>query len=106
LGTDSDDADRTADRRQFPYILVALYLGAYTIAQREGIEHLCTFTELRLFNHLVRLGLPIKVIGASIEHKGLRVPAVVNVSRIAAGFNPSVQAVYGRIMHDINSALG
>jgi N-acyl amino acid synthase of PEP-CTERM/exosortase system len=107
LGTDAEleDSGRAADRRQFPHILVALYLGAYTIAQREGIEHLCTFTELRLFNHLVKLGLPIKVIGASIHHKGLRVPAVVNVSRIAVGLNPSVQAIYGQIVRDINSAL-
>lgn len=107
LGTDTGlgDAGRTADRRQFPHILVALYLGAYAIAQREGIEYLCTFTELRLFNHLVKLGLPVKVIGASVHHKGLRVPAVVNVSRIAAGLNPSVHAIYGHIVRDINSAL-
>lgn len=107
LGNDPDveDPGRAVDRRQYPHILVALYLGAYVIAQREGIEYLCTFTELRLFNHLVRLGLPVKVIGASVHHKGLRVPAVLNVSRIAAGLNPSVQAIYGHIVQDINSAF-
>jgi N-acyl amino acid synthase of PEP-CTERM/exosortase system len=105
LGSDDDsDAATTPDRRQFPHILVALYLGAYVIAQRQGIEFLCTFTELRLLNHLVKLGLPIKVIGASIQHKGLRVPAVLNVSRIAAILNPSVQAIYGQVVRDINLA--
>jgi N-acyl amino acid synthase of PEP-CTERM/exosortase system len=107
LGADDDlDTAITPDRRQFPHILVALYLGAYVIAQREAIEHLCTFTELRLLNHLVKLGLPVKIIGASVQHKGLRVPAVINVSRIAAILNPSVQAIYARIVQDINSALG
>ena len=75
------------------------------IAQREGIEHLCTFTELRLLNHLVKLGLPVRVIGASIQHKGLRVPAALNVSRIAAIMSPSVQAIYGQIVRDVDSAL-
>jgi N-acyl amino acid synthase of PEP-CTERM/exosortase system len=105
LGADDDLEATTPDRRQFPHILVALYLGAYVIAQREAIEHLCTFTELRLLNHLVKLGLPVKIIGASVHHKGLRVPAVINVSRIAAILNPSVQAIYGRIERDINAAL-
>jgi N-acyl amino acid synthase of PEP-CTERM/exosortase system len=99
------DVDPAANRRQFPHILVALYLGAYAIAQREGIEYLFTFTELRLFNHLIKLGLPIRVIGPSIEHKGLRVPAVLNVSSIASGLNPSIQAIYAPIVRDINSAV-
>ena len=102
---DEAESGRAAERRQFPHILVALYLGAYVIAQREGIEHLCTFTELRLLNHLVKLGLPVRVIGASIQHKGLRVPASLNVSRIAAILSPSVQAIYGQIVRDIDSAL-
>jgi N-acyl amino acid synthase of PEP-CTERM/exosortase system len=102
---DDIDSATTPERRQFPHILVALYLGAYAIAQRENIEHLCTFTELRLLNHLVKLGLPVSIIGASIQHKGLRVPAVLNVSRIAAMLNPSVQAIYGRIVLDLDSAL-
>ena len=107
LGTDAElgDPEPTPQRRQFPHILLALYLGAYAIAQRDGIQYLCTFTELRLFNHLVRLGLPVKVIGASIHHKGLRVPAVVNVSGIAASMNPSAHAMFRHIVRDIDSAL-
>jgi N-acyl amino acid synthase of PEP-CTERM/exosortase system len=104
LGPDDEQDASTPDRRQFPHILVTLYLGAYVIAQRQGIEYLCTFTELRLLNHLVKLGLPVKVIGASIQHKGLRVPAALNVSRIAAILNPSVQAIYAQVVRDINLA--
>ena len=106
LGTDDNgDIEVRGDRRQFPHILVALYLGAYAMAQREGIEFLFTFTELRLLNHLVKLGLPMKIIGGSIQHKGLRVPAMLNVSRIAAIMNPSVQTIYARISDELNSAL-
>lgn len=102
---DLDDPGHAPDRRQFPHILIALYLGAYAIAQREGIDYLFTFTELRLFNHLVKLGVPVKVIGGSIHHKGLRVPAVVSVPGIAASLNPYVRAIYGQIVRDLNSSL-
>jgi N-acyl amino acid synthase of PEP-CTERM/exosortase system len=92
------------DRRQFPYILVALYLGAYVIARREGIEHLFTFTEVRLLDHLTKLGVPVKVVAPPIQHKGLRVPAVVNVSRVVDQLNPYVRTLYQGITRDIEAA--
>lgn len=104
IETAADEAGHTPERRQFPYILTSLYLGAYAIAQREHIQYLFTFTELRLLNHLNKLGVPLNVIGASIQHKGLRVPAVVNVFSLVSRLNPFVRALYEQITQEIEAA--
>jgi N-acyl amino acid synthase of PEP-CTERM/exosortase system len=98
-------SEAAPNRRQFPYILVSLYLGAYAVAQREGLQFLFTFTELRLRDHLARLGIPMVQVGGPIQHKGLRVPAAMRVSSIAENLNPFVRALYEQIARDIETGF-
>jgi N-acyl amino acid synthase of PEP-CTERM/exosortase system len=102
---DSDDSPdhSTPNRRQFPYLLATLYLATYAVAHREGMNHLFTVTEPRLVSHLVKLGVPITLIGSPVEYKGLRVPAVIDVDAGIRALNPFVRDLYGEIVHQIDA---
>ena len=95
--------EATPNRRLFPYILVSLYLGAYVVAQREGLQYLFTFTELRLRDHLARLGIPMFEAGDLVHHKGLRAPAVIEVSSIADTMTPFVRTLCRQIVQDVEA---
>lgn len=96
-------SEATPNRRLFPYILVSLYLGAYVVAQREGLQYLFTFTELRLRDHLARLGIPMLEAGELVHHKGLRAPAVIKVSSIADTMTPFVRTLCRQIVQDVEA---
>lgn len=87
--------------RQFPYILVSLYLGSIALAEYSSINTLFTFTELRLVTHFAKLGVPIKPINSPIDHKGVRLPCVLDVRETIESFNPFVRGVYNEIKRQI-----
>jgi N-acyl amino acid synthase of PEP-CTERM/exosortase system len=87
--------------RQFPYILVSLYLGSIALAEYSSINTLFTFTELRLVTHFAKLGVPIKPINNPIDHKGVRLPCVLDVHETIESFNPFVRGVYNEIKRQI-----
>lgn len=67
---------------RFPYIPIALYLGAVALAKREGINTLFILTEPRLATHFMQLGVEVKQIGAPVSHRGTRIPSVMHVDEI------------------------
>jgi N-acyl amino acid synthase of PEP-CTERM/exosortase system len=82
----SDDDFGVAAQPRFPFIVVGLYLGIIAQARRQHIETLVVLTEPRLARHLSRLGVAIEQIGGEIEHRGRRIPSMMSVSEIIAGF--------------------
>jgi N-acyl amino acid synthase of PEP-CTERM/exosortase system len=93
----------SGNNRQFPYILISLYLGTIALAVRDGIEHLVSVTEPRLVAHLSDMGVPIRVIGSPVQYKGLRVPGVMSVPRVIDALNPFVRKLYEQIVQDVAS---
>ncbi len=91
----------TPNPRQFPYILVSLYLGSIALAEYSSINTLFTFTELRLVTHFARLGVPIRPINSPIDHKGIRLPCVLDVRETIDSFSPFVRGVYSEIRRQI-----
>ena len=60
-------------------------------------------TEPRLVSHLSDMGIPIKVIGAPVQYKGLRVPGVMRVASVIDALNPFVRRLYNQIVRDIEA---
>lgn len=87
--------------RQFPYILVSLYLGSIALAEYSSLSTLFTFTELRLVSHFAKLGVPIKPINSPVDHKGIRLPCVLDVKETIQNFSPFVRGVYNEIRRQI-----
>lgn len=99
--TDNDFG--TPDRPRFPYITVGLYLGMIAQARRQGIERLLLLTEVRLASHLSRLGVRVQRIGGAVEHRGSRVPSLIMVDEVIAGFGTFVRPLYRVIADEIDS---
>jgi N-acyl amino acid synthase of PEP-CTERM/exosortase system len=87
---------------RFPYIPVGLYLGMLAQAQRQGIETLFVLTEPRLAKNLSRLGIKLQCIGSPVEHRGLRVPSRIHVSRVIKGFGPFLRPLFEFIDSEIH----
>ncbi|MDB5812085.1 MAG: family N-acetyltransferase [Betaproteobacteria bacterium] len=91
----------TPPRPRFPYILVGLYLGVVELARLHGIKTLFVLTEPRLANHLGRIGVEIKPIGAAIEHHGTRIPSVMQTNEIIDNLKPLFRPLYASIAKEV-----
>jgi N-acyl amino acid synthase of PEP-CTERM/exosortase system len=92
-------------RPRFPYIPVGLYLGVIELALRHGINTIFVLTEPRLAAHFARLGVHVKQIGAPVEHRGLRVPSVMDCRSIVDGLSFVTRPLYRVIADDITHHL-
>jgi len=77
-----DQQGTSDDRRKFPYIPVALYLGMLELAAQRNIKTLYILTEPVLARHFSRLGGTLEPIGDGIEHRGLRKPYRMDVEKV------------------------
>jgi len=103
VGLDESDFG-TPDRPRFPYIAAGLYLGMLAQANRSGIDTLFMLTERGLAKQLARLGVAMKSIGASIEHRGVRHPSMMSVPEIIGGLNFFVRPLFDLLTQEIDEA--
>ncbi len=82
---------------RFPYIPVGLYMASVLMAQQRGITHIFTLTEPRLAEHFAKLGVKIVPIGAPVEHRGTRVPSVIEVDTVEAGLRLMIRPLWKEI---------
>lgn len=92
---ESDLGDES--RSRFPFIPVGLYLSAFAMAAELGINHLLVLTEPRLAKHLGRIGLDIQPIGGAVEHKGMRVPSVMDTQSTIVNLHPMMHRMWKQI---------
>jgi N-acyl amino acid synthase of PEP-CTERM/exosortase system len=97
----TDESFGSSARPRFPYIPVGLYLGTMELAALHGIKTLFVLTEPRLAKQFARLGVPFQRIGGEVEHRGIRVPSVMHVSRIVEGLNFLVRPLYQVIAEEV-----
>ncbi len=90
---------------RFPFIPVSLYLGATAIARRVGVEHVFVLTEPRLARHFERIGFDIRAVGSPVEHRGLRVPSVLRVSKVVQTLRPMIRPLYAVIERAVEEAF-
>jgi N-acyl amino acid synthase of PEP-CTERM/exosortase system len=92
----------TPEQPRFPYAPVALYLAALELARLQGVYTLFTLTERRLASHFGRLGAKITAIGAPVEHRGARIPSMMDVDGIIG----SMPLVFRPLYHVIADEVG
>lgn len=90
---------------RFPYIPVGLYMGAISLAMRHDIDTLFVLTEPRLASHFARLGVDIRQIGGPIEHRGTRVPSVMDVQGIVRNMRMIMRPLWRMIDEEIARSL-
>lgn len=90
------------ERLRLPYLPLGLYLALIALANQKGIDTLFVLTEPRLAASITRLGVQVKQIGGPVEHRGTRIPSVLNVQRIIEGMNPFVRPFYETISTEIS----
>ncbi|MBS0357475.1 MAG: PEP-CTERM/exosortase system-associated acyltransferase [Proteobacteria bacterium] len=99
----SDDDFGTKEQPRFPYIPIGLYLGVIALAKHEGIETLFVLTEPRLADHFAKLGVKITQIGGPVEHRGIRVPSMMNVDSIIKGLRFFVKPIWRVVAEEIEA---
>jgi len=100
----SDQDFGTPTQPRFPYIPVSLYLATVELARLNGINTLFVLTDERLASHFRKLGVDIQTIGAPVEHRGKRIPSIINASDIIKNLGVIFRPLYRTIAAEV--ALG
>lgn len=103
--SEHDFANRGGHQARFPFIPVSLFLGAAALARAFGIEHVFVLTEPRLASHFVRIGFDIQSVGGAIDHRGSRVPSLLNSFKVVAGLRPIIRPLYAVIDAGVEQAI-
>jgi N-acyl amino acid synthase of PEP-CTERM/exosortase system len=90
-----------SDRPRLPYLQLGLYLGMIAMAHRHGIRTLFLLSEPRLARHLSMLGVHMVQIGAAIEHRGTRIPCMMDVETVIADIHPAVKQLYSVVAAEL-----
>jgi len=93
------------NRARFPFIPVGLYLAAFAMAEDLGFDYLMVLTEPRLARHFEKLGIDIRQIGEGIEHRGLRVPYVIETAASIRNLDPLVTHLWHHVQASISTSL-
>lgn len=100
-----EDFESRAGMPRFPFIPVGLYMGVAAIARHLNIEHVFVLTEPRLASHFSRIGFNIQIIGGTIEHRGTRMPSMLNTSKVLPNLRPMIRPLYEVIEASVEEAF-
>ena len=99
----SDDDFGTKEQPRFPYIPIGLYLAVVALAKHEGVETLFMLTEPRLADHFSKLGVKITQIGGPVEHRGTRVPSMMNVDHVIKNLRFFIKPIWRVVVEEIEA---
>lgn len=100
-----DDRDfGTKEQPRFPYIPVGLYMGTIAVAARRGIDTLFVLTEPRLASHFAKLGVKITRIGDPIEHRGTRIPSMIDVRDVIDNMRLLMKPLWREVASEIDQS--
>jgi N-acyl amino acid synthase of PEP-CTERM/exosortase system len=100
ISTLDEDSDPRKSPR-FPYIPLGLYIGTTELARLNGVDTLFVLTERRQADHFSKLGVRLQIVGEAVEHRGARVPAMMNVNSIINEMRTIFRSLYRTIAADI-----
>jgi N-acyl amino acid synthase of PEP-CTERM/exosortase system len=100
-----EDSFGTEKQPRFPYIPFALYFGCAALARKKGIDHVLVLTEPRLSAHFRKLGMDIRQIGLGIEHRGHRVPSVINAKTFPKDIHFALRSLYALIEEEVERSF-
>jgi N-acyl amino acid synthase of PEP-CTERM/exosortase system len=87
------------------FVLLSLYLGLQALARQQNVRYLFAIVEPRLLNNLHRHSIPAIKIGNGINHRGIRIPILIDVEDIERIIPSIMRPLYGTIHKDISRLL-
>jgi N-acyl amino acid synthase of PEP-CTERM/exosortase system len=103
-GTLQEDSFGNPEQPRFPYLLIGLYMAVFALAERHGLKTLFLLVEPRLARHLNHVGIHNVQIGRGAEHRGLRIPAMMDVSQIIQNLNPFLRSIFVIVSDEVETA--
>lgn len=100
-----DEDFGTNEKPRFPYVPISLYMGAIALAHRNDIDTLFVLTEPRLANHFAKLGVDIRQIGGAVEHRGARIPSVLDVNSVIKNLRFILRPIWRVVEQQIDAGL-
>lgn len=100
-----DEDFGTKEKPRFPYVPISLYMGAIALAHRNDIDTLFVLTEPRLANHFAKLGVDIRQIGSAVEHRGARIPSMLDVNSVIKNMRFILRPIWRVVEQQIDAGL-
>lgn len=88
------------------FILLSLYLGLQALARQQNVRYLFAIVEPRLLKNLHRHNVAAIQVGPGIDHRGLRVPILIDVEDIEQIIPSPVRPIYNLIRRDVGKVMG
>lgn len=85
--------------------LVSLYLGVIATAKQQGIRYLFAIVEPRLLKNLERHSVPAVQIGEGLDHRGLRLPIMIDLHEVENIIPKLMRPLYSAIHRDVSKML-
>ena len=87
------------------FVLLSLYLGLQAMARQQNVRYLFAIVEPRLLKNLHRHSVPAIQIGEGVDHRGLRVPILIDVEDIEKIIPSIMRPLYNVIHKDVSSLM-
>ena len=105
VGLNDETTSRRAERRQFPYISLSLYLAAASVGLLSGLDGVFAMMELRLARHLTRYGIKFTQVGSVVEYHGPRAPFYISRSDLLGGLRPDARELLDVVTDDLSGSF-
>jgi N-acyl amino acid synthase of PEP-CTERM/exosortase system len=92
-------------RIRLPYLTLGLYLALIALARWHKIDTLFVIADPTLVHSITHLGIELRPIGAPIEHRGQRVPTMMDIDQAVAGMVPYIRPFFDTIGDEIKRAM-
>lgn len=96
-----DEDFGTVEQPRFPYIPVSLYMSTIAVAAQRGVDTLFVLTEPRLAAHFAKLGVRITRIGGPVEHRGTRIPSMIDVQDVIRNMRTLMKPLWREVRTEI-----
>lgn len=86
-------------------VLLSLYLGLQALAKQQQLRYVFAIVEPRLLKNFHKHGIPAVQVGQAIDHRGLRVPIVIDVLEFETCMPLAFRRLYKNIRKDVGKFL-
>lgn len=76
-------------------------MGAIALARRHGVDTVFILAEPRLAAHFARLGVNVQPIGSAIEHRGARIPSMIDVHEVIENMRTLMKPLWRVVVDQI-----
>ncbi len=94
-----------APRIRLPYLTLGLYLALIAQARWHKVETAFVLAEPALARSIGHLGIHMRAIGGPVEHRGQRIPAMMDIEAVVTEMVPYIRPFFETISAEVNRAM-